>query len=422
MRRTLPLLCLPLLAQTPDAEVAAAAAKLQPALVAQRRDFHRHPELSNQEARTGRVVAERLKALGLEVRTGVAIHGVVGVLKGALPGPVVAYRADMDALPITEARDTPYRSQTPGVMHACGHDVHTTIGLGIAELLAARRATLHGTVLFLFQPAEEGAPGDAEGGAALMIKEGALDHPRPAAILGLHTSATYPVGTMALKPGPLLASVDPWVAVVKGKMSHGGSSPHQGIDAVYVAAQCVEALQSIRSRRIDPLKPLVLSVGTIHGGVRDNVIAPEVRLEGTLRTLDAGVRKEAKALMRQVLEGVAATHGARVELSFREKAADPVTVNDPALAAALKPSLQRLLGTKALEAEAIMGAEDFSFYAEQVPGAFLWLGVRNEAKGITAGAHTADFDVDEACLEVGVRTMAGLLLDLLEGRVTAPGR
>lgn len=426
MRRTMAsLLCLSswLVAGSPDrdAKVAAAAEALRPTLVAERRDFHEHPELSNRETRTAKVVAERLRALGLEVRTGVARNGVVALLKGGKPGPVVAYRADMDALPILETHNVPYKSQNPGVMHACGHDAHTTIGLGVAAVLAGMRDRLPGTVKFIFQPAEEGAPAGEEGGAALMIKEGALENPMPAAIFGLHVTNAYPAGTMALIPGPMLASVDTWSATLHGKMSHGGAAPHKGIDAIVVAAQAIEALQTIRSRRVDPLEPLVLSVGTIQGGVRENVIADKVVMTGTLRTLNPDVRAQAKALMKELLEGVARTNGATAELAFEANAAYPVTVNDPALVAATQPTLRRLLGAHLVtDARPVMGAEDFSFYQQRLPGAYLWLGVTNAANGITAGVHTADFDLDEEALVVGVRTMSGVLLDYLDRTSARP--
>ncbi len=426
MRRTVAsLLCLSvsLVAGAPDrdARVAAAAEALRPTLVAERRDFHEHPELSNREVRTAKVVAERLRALGLEVHTGIARNGVVALLRGGKPGPVVAYRADMDALPIPETHDVPYRSLNPGVMHACGHDAHTTIGLGVAAVLAGMRDRLPGTVKFLFQPAEEGAPEGEEGGAALMVKEGVLEQPAPAAIFGLHVTNAYPAGTMALIPGAMLASVDTWSAVIHGKMSHGGAAPHKGIDAIEVAAQAIEALQTIRSRRVDPLEPLVLSVGTIQGGVRENVIADKVVMTGTLRTLSPEVRAQAKALMQTLLEGVARTNGATAELTFQANAAYPATVNDPALVAATQPTLRRLLGARLVtDARPVMGAEDFSFYQQRIPGAYLWLGVTNAAKGITAGVHTADFDLDEEALVVGVRTMSGVLLDYLERGSTRP--
>ncbi len=403
-------------AQDRDARIAKAAEALRPRLVETRRDFHRHPELSNQEERTSRIVAERLRALGLEVKTGVGKFGVVALLKGGKPGPVVAYRADMDALPITEVHEVPYKSQNVGVMHACGHDAHTTVGLGIAEVLAGMKAELHGTVKFIFQPAEEGAPGNEEGGAALMIKEGVMENPKIDAIFGLHTNAGLPVGTMSLKAGPMLASVDTWVLTVRGKMAHGGAAPHQGIDAVLVSAECIEALQTIRSRRIDPLQPMVLSVGTIHGGIRDNIIAEEVRMEGTLRTLDPDVRARAKGLMKEILDGVTAAHGARYELSYRANTAYPVTVNDAALVTATLPTLARVLGPQLVPGPTVMGAEDFSFFQERAPGAYLWLGVANPAKGFTSGAHTAVFDLDEEALVVGVRTMCSVLADNLEHR------
>jgi hypothetical protein len=255
MRRTVAsLLCLStaLSASAPDrdARVAAAAEALRPTLVAEHRDFHEHPELSNRETRTAQVVAERLRALGLEVHTGIARHGVVALLRGGKPGPVVAYRADMDALPILETHDVPYKSLNPSIMHACGHDAHTTIGLGVAAVLAGMRKQVPGTVKFIFQPAEEGAPDGEEGGAALMVKEGVLERPAPAAIFGLHVTNAYEAGTMALVSGSMLASVDTWSATIHGKMSHGGAAPHKGIDAIYVAAQAIEALQSIRSRRV----------------------------------------------------------------------------------------------------------------------------------------------------------------------------
>ena len=378
-----------------------------------------HPELSNHEERTARIVADRLRALGLEVKTGIGKYGVVAVLKGGKPGPVVAYRADMDALPITEVHDVPYKSQNIGVMHACGHDAHTSVGLGVAEVLSGMKGDVHGTVKFIFQPAEEGTAGNEEGGAALMIKEGALENPKPGAIFGLHTSAAQPVGTMALKAGPMLASVDTWVLTVHGKMAHGGAAPHQGIDAVLVSAECIQALQTIRSRRIDPLQPVVLSIGTIHGGLRDNIIADEVRMEGTLRTLNPDVRARSKSLMKEILDGVTVAHGARYDLVFRANSAYPVTVNDAALVAATLPTLTRVLGNNSVQAATVMAAEDFSFFQERVPGAYLWLGVANAAKGITGGAHTPDFDIDEDALVVGVKTMSTVLVDYLENESRA---
>jgi amidohydrolase len=247
-----------------DQQIAQAAEALRAKLIEQRRDFHMHPELSNREERTSRIVAERLRALGLdEVKTGVGKYGVVALLKGSKPGPVVAVRADMDALPIQETIDVPYKSQTPGVKHACGHDVHTTVELGVAEVLSRMRDQISGTIKFIFQPAEEGAPVGEEGGATLMIKEGALENPRPQAIFGLHTGS-FEVGQIAYHSGPAMASADRFAIIIRGKKSHG-AQPQLGVDAIVVASECVTALQTIRSRRIDPLEPLVITIGTIKG-------------------------------------------------------------------------------------------------------------------------------------------------------------
>jgi amidohydrolase len=398
---------------TRDERVSAAAEAMRAQLVAQRRDFHMHPELSNREERTGRVVAERLRALGLEdVRANVALHGVVAVLKGAKPGPVVAVRADMDALPIQEVNDVPYKSQTPNVKHACGHDVHTTVELGVAEVLSKMREEMSGSVKFIFQPAEEGAPAGEEGGAPLMIKEGALDNPRPRAIFGLHTEPNVQAGQIGYHAGPAMASSDTFSVIIKGKSSHG-AQPQNGIDAVVVASQCVLALQNIRSRRIDPLEPLVITVGTINGGTRFNVIAGEVKMTGTMRTLNDQVRERAVALMRETLQSVTAAYGATYELNF--EGSNPVTYNEPTLVEETLPTIRRVVGEKnTLALKPFMPAEDFSYYQKVVPGFYYFLGVGNRAKGITAGWHTADFDVDEESLVVGVKVMSNVLLDYLD--------
>ncbi|MFN2480236.1 MAG: M20 family metallopeptidase [Pyrinomonadaceae bacterium] len=398
---------------TREERVAAAAEAMRPQLVAQRRDFHMHPELSNREERTGRVVAERLGALGLEdVRVNVARHGVVAVLKGAKPGPVVAVRADMDALPIQEVNDVPYKSQTPGVKHACGHDVHTTVELGVAEVLSKMRDEMSGSVKFIFQPAEEGAPTGEEGGATLMIKEGALDNPRPRAIFGLHTEPNVQAGQIGYHSGPAMASSDTFSIVVRGKGSHG-AQPQLGVDSVVVASQCVLALQNIRSRRIDPLEPLVITVGTIQGGTRFNVIAGEVKMTGTMRTLNDQVRERAIVLMRETLQNVTAAYGATYELNL--EGSNPVTYNEPSLVAETLPTIRRVVGEKnTLTLKPFMPAEDFSYYQKVVPGFYYFLGVGNRAKGITAGWHTADFGVDEESLVVGVKVMSNVLLDYLD--------
>jgi amidohydrolase len=288
----------------PDAEIKAAAERIAPAVVAVRRDLHAHPELSNREERTGHLVEERLRDLGLEVRYPVAKTGVVGILRGSRPGGVVALRADIDALPIEEANDLPFRSQLKGVMHACGHDAHTAILLGAAEVLAGLRARLPGTVVFLFQPAEEGAPEGEEGGAPLMVREGALDDPKVEAVFGLHVGSWASSGQAGWTDGPIFASSDSFAIEVEGKTVHG-AQPHMGLDPIPVAAEIVQALQLIVSRQIDARQPHVLTIGRIQGGTRFNIIADRVRLDGTMRTFDATVRAEIKARMARTVKGVA---------------------------------------------------------------------------------------------------------------------
>jgi len=399
-------------------EIARAAESLRQKLVAQRRDFHMHPELSNREERTARVVAEKLKALGLtDIKTGVARHGVTALLVGAKPGPVVAVRADMDALPIQETIDVPYKSQNPGVKHACGHDVHTTVGLGVAEVLAGMKNQISGTVKFIFQPAEEGPPAGEEGGAKLMVKEGAMENPKPSAIFGLHTLPSIEAGQIAYQSGPAMASSDKFYITIRGKSSHG-AQPQNGIDAVVVAAECITALQHIRSRRIDPQEPLVISIGMINGGTRNNIIAAEVKMEGTMRTLNEDVRRQSQELMRETLRNVTAAYGATFDLKFDENAA--VTFNEPALVNETLPTIRRVVGEgNVIAIRPFMPAEDFSYFQKVVPGFYYFLGVGNRAKGITAGWHTPEYDVDEESLVVGVKVMSNVLLDYLTRQSTA---
>ena len=397
----------------PERGIAREAEELKPQLSAWRRDFHMHPELSNREKRTARVIAERLGAMGLdEIKTDVAHHGIVALLKGAKPGPVVAVRADMDALPIQETINVPYKSQNPGVKHACGHDVHMAVELGVAEILSKMRDRIPGTIKFIFQPAEEGPPEGEEGGAPLMVKEGALDNPRPQAIFGLHTNPALEVGQIGYASGPAMASGDRFRVVVHGKKAHG-AMPHLGIDPVLVAAHCVLALQSIPSRRINALEPVVISVGSIHGGNRFNIIADEVEMQGTVRTLDEDVHRRVQELMRQTIEGVTSAYGATFELNFQESSA--VTYNDPKLVEETLPTLRRVVGdANVVSLKPFMASEDFSYFQKVVPGFYYFLGVGNKAKGITAGWHTPEFDVDEDSLVVGVKVMSNVLLDYLE--------
>ncbi|MBC7909275.1 MAG: amidohydrolase [Pyrinomonadaceae bacterium] len=396
-----------------ERRIAEAAEALRAQMIEQRRDFHMHPELSNREERTSRIVAEKLKALGLEeVKTGVGKYGVTALLKGAKPGAVVAVRADMDALPIQETIDVPYKSQTPGVKHACGHDVHTTVQLGVAEILTKMRSEISGTIKFIFQPAEEGPPAGEEGGAALMIKEGALENPRPRAIFGLHTWPEAEAGQVVYQSGAAMASSDKFHITIRGKRSHG-AQPQQGIDAVVVAAECVIALQTIRSRRIDMTEPLVISIGIIQGGNRFNILADEVKLEGTMRTLNEEVRARAKQLMKETLTGITSAYGATSELKFEENAA--VTFNEPQLVEETLPTLRRVLKEANVKSiKPMMIAEDFAYYQRVIPGFYYFLGVGNRSKGITAALHTAEFDVDEESLVVGAKVMSNVLLDYLD--------
>ena len=400
------------LALSREQQIAQAAESLRPKLIEQRRDFHMHPELSNREERTSRVVAERLRALGLEdIKTGIARYGVTALLKGAKPGPVVAVRADMDALPIQETIDVPYKSKVPGVKHACGHDVHTTVQLGVAEVLSKMRDQISGTIKFIFQPAEEGAPPGEEGGASVMIKEGALENPRPQAIFGLHTGQ-FDAGQVAYHSGPAMASSDRFEITIRGKKSHG-AQPHLGVDAIVVAAECVTAIQTIHSRRLDPLEPLVITIGTIKGGDRNNIIAEEVKMDGTMRTLNEEVRKRAQELMRQTLSSVTSAYGATFDLNFDKP--NPVTYNDPALVEETLPTMRRILGAaNVIAPKPFMPAEDFSYFQKVIPGFYYFLGVGNKAKGLTPMWHTADFDVDEESLVVGVKVMSNVLLDYLD--------
>ncbi|WP_160164632.1 M20 metallopeptidase family protein [Pedosphaera parvula] len=402
------------------ANIERAVTAMQSKLVEQRRDIHMHPELGNREVRTSQIVAERLRALGFdEVRTNVAGHGVVGLLKGGKPGPVVAVRADMDALPITETNAVPYKSLVPGVKHACGHDAHTTIELGVAEVLSRMKDQLPGSVKFIFQPAEEGTPPGEEGGAALMIKQGALENPKPLAIFGLHVSPELEAGQIGFCSGAAQASADNMDIVLHGKMGHA-AHPDRGIDTIVVAAQCVTALQSIKSRRVDTFDPVILTIGTIHGGTRRNIMTDEVKMEGTLRTFSPEVRKKVEALVNETLDGVTKAYGATYEVKF-----EPITsvvYNDPTLVVEVLPTIRRVVGaTNVVEVTPRMGAEDFSCYQEVVPGFLYRLGSGNKAKGITADIHTPGFDIDEECLPVGVKVMSNLVIDFLNDHSNKEG-
>lgn len=384
---------------------------LTPRLIETRRYLHQHPELSNREKETSAFVAKRLQSLGLEVKTGLAGHGVVGLLKGEKPGPVIAVRSDMDALPIAEAVQSPFASQNPGVMHACGHDVHMTAVLGVAEMLAGMRKDLKGSVKFIFQGAEEGVPEGEVGGAAQMIKEGVLENPRPKAIFTFHVAPGIPAGHIGYALEGAMAASDAFTLTVKGKSSHG-AAPHMGIDGVYVASECVQSLQSLRSRRIDPMRPMVLSIGSIHGGKRRNILADEVIMEGTLRTLDRQTRTQVISEAKTMMESIAQAHGATCTLTFTPTT--PLLFNDPSLAQAGVRSFQKALGAEqVLAVTPWMASEDFACYQEVVPGflAFLGVGMKDKAN---APLHSPHFEVDEVSLQTGVKAMTQCVLDALE--------
>jgi amidohydrolase len=386
---------------------------IQARVVETRRELARHPELSNREVWTGKFIAERLRQLGFEdIRTEVARTGVVALLKGGKPGPVVAWRADMDGLPIQDAGEKPYKSLNAGVKHACGHDAHMAIALGVAEVLSKMKADLPGSVKFIFQPAEEGAPEGEAGGAALMIKEGALENPKPQAIFGLHIWAQAPSGKINYSVGSALASADAFTAVIKGKGVHA-AIPHLGVDPIVIAAQCVTSLQTIRSRRTDPFEPVVLTFGSIHGGNRDNIIPDAVTMLGTVRTLNEQTREEVRTMMRQMLTGCTSASGAQFELKWGPTEY-PVTSNNPELTRGNLGGLQRTVGPdNVVLSRPTMGAEDFSFYQKVIPGFFWFLGTANPARGITGAHHTPQFDVDEDVLALGVRAAAAQITDYL---------
>ena len=402
-----------------------AASKIEPQVIAWRRDIHQHPELSNRETRTARLVADHLRSLGMTVQTGVAHTGVVGLLKGGKPGPVVALRADMDALPVTEEVDLPFRSrakgqyngQEVGVMHACGHDAHVAILMGVAQVLADMREDLSGTVKFIFQPAEEGPPAGEQGGAIYMIEQGVLDDPRPDAIFGLHVIAGIPAGQITWRAGPLMASAD-WVTIrVDGRQTHG-AWPWRGIDPVVTASQIVVGLQNIVSRQIDVSKePAVVTIATIHGGARKNIIPDSVEMSGTIRSFDEDMRADIHARIRHVAQNIARANHAHAEVAIEKAVA--VTTNDEALTERMLPTLRRVGAQAGLKMQPrVMVAEDFSYFQQKVPGMFFFLGItpRDQDMDKAAPNHSPLFFVDESALVHGVRALSALAVDFLNGK------
>ncbi len=397
-------------------------AKVLPRVTEIRHHIHQHPELGNREFETAKLVAQHLRSLGFDdVKTDIAHTGVVGILRGGRPGPVVAVRADMDALPVTEATDFPFRStvrttyldQDVGVMHACGHDIHTAVQLGVASVFAAMKRDLPGTIKFIFQPAEEGPPPGEEGGAPLMMKEGVLQNPRPSAIFGLHTYAHLDVGKVGYTPGGALAAVDHFYITVTGRQAHG-AAPHLSVDPVVMAAQVVEALQTIRSRNLSPLEPSVVTVGIIRGGTRFNIIPGEVALEGTVRTYSTAVQDEVERRMREIVDGITKAGGGSFTLRYDR--ITPATINDIALTERMVPSIARAVGRDNVgRIDPWMAGEDFAFFANDVPGFYFRLGTLKP--GTTSGDHhSPTFRADDGALAVGMRAMAYVLWDYLNAK------
>ena len=404
-------------------KVAQKAASLESKVSSWRRDFHQNPELGNREFKTAKKIAVHLQSLGIEVQTGVAKTGVVGILKGGKPGPVVALRADMDALPVTERVNIPfaskamgeYNGQQVGVMHACGHDSHIAMLMGTAEILASIKSELKGTVKFIFQPAEEGPPEGEEGGAALMVKEGVLENPKVDVIFGLHISADTEVGKINYRPKGAMASSDWFKIKIKGKQSHG-ASPWQSIDPIVTASQIILGLQTIVSRNVDLTESAaVVSVGKITSGVRSNIIPEELEMAGTIRTLDKKVQEMIHNRVKQITTNIAESAGATAEISITKQTL--ITYNDPTLTEKMVPTLEAVAGkSNVILTPAATGAEDFSYYQDKIPGLFFFLGGMPKGKNPaeTASHHTPDFYIDEGSFVLGMKAMSDLTIDYME--------
>lgn len=401
-----------------DAEISDIESKV----IEWRRDFHQYPELSNREFKTAEKIAAHLKSLGMEVQTGIAFTGVVGILKGDNPGKVLALRADIDALPVTERVDLPFKSTVTtdfrgvetGVMHACGHDTHIAILMGVAEVLSKNKDKINGTIKFIFQPAEEGAPPGEEGGAELMVKEGVLKNPDVDAIFGLHIGAGQTINTIAYRPGGIMAASQSFEINVKGKQSHG-STPWTSVDPIMASVKIIDGLQTLVSREM-PLttEGVVLSIGKITSGVRSNIIPESAQIIGTLRTLNYDMQKQINRRMREMVPAIAAAY--RAEATIDINSGYPITFNDPELTAQMLPSLQKAAGSdRVFEIKAITGAEDFSFFQKEVPGLYFFLGGKPVDVPISESAphHTPDFYIDESGMLLGVKTFIQLSLDYL---------
>ena len=388
-----------------------------------REDLHLNPELGNREFRTSKIIAAHLRSLGLEVKEGVAHTGVVAILQGAKPGPCIALRADMDALPVTERVNIPfaskarttYNGQEVGVMHACGHDTHVAMLMATAEVLSAFKNEIQGSIKFIFQPAEEGAPDGEEGGAALMVKEGVMENPKVDMVLGFHIESDIEAGEIHYKPGAFMAAAD-WFSIdVKGKGSHG-SQPWKGVDPIQISAQIIDGLQAIVSRQSELTKaPVVITVGKINGGVRQNIIPETCSMAGTIRTLDSDMQKDVHEKIKHTAKYIAEASGATAEVKIETKTL--VTYNDPELLKKLMPSLEKAAGAEKVKSrEWVTGAEDFSFYGTKAPAVFLYLGGMPKGNDPAKAPphHTADFYVDNSGMPTGIRAFCSMVLDLMQ--------
>ena len=419
-------------ARITPAQIDAAARAVEPKTIEWRRDFHTHPELSNRETRTAEQIAKRLRALGIEVKTGVGLTGVVGLLRGAQPGRTVGLRADMDALPVTEQTDVPFKSkataqfrgETVGVMHACGHDSHVAILLGVAEALAGLREQLAGQVLFVFQPAEEGPPEGERGGASLMLEQGAFKMAKPDVMYGLHVIASLPSGVIGYRSGPFMAGSDSFTLVVKGRQTHG-SRPWGGVDPIVASAQIVLGMQTIVSRQLDITElPAVVTVGAIKGGIRFNIIPDEVQMIGTVRTFSIDMRNDIARRMEMTASDIARSAGASATVRFKDlskpTSADeysiPPVVNDAAVTAAALPVFERLVGKDNVRQITLQTtADDYSFFAQQVPSLYFWIGITPPGQDPAKAPfnHSPLFYVDEAGMITGVRALLALTTQYL---------
>ena len=407
-----------------ETQVEQLANEVEAEVIKWRRHFHQYPELSNREFNTAKTIAQYLESLGLEVQTGIAKTGVVGILDSGKPGPVVALRADMDALPITETVDLPFASKVRsthngvdvGVMHACGHDTHMAMLMGAAKVLTSMKDKLNGKVKFIFQPAEEGAPAGEKGGAEVMVKEGVLKSPDVDVIFGLHISSAQDVGTVRYKEGGIMAAVDPYKIVVKGKQAHG-AYPWKSVDPIVTAAQIIMGLQTIVSREVKLIdSAAVVSVGMIQGGNRSNIIPSEVEMVGTIRTLNPHIRKHIHQSVRNKATSIAKSMNATAEVTLPLDYSYPITYNEPSLMRKMMPVLEQTAGKEnTLHSKAVTGAEDFSFFQEQVPGLYLFVGGKAKDMPVeqAPGHHTPEFQIDESGMKLGVKLLSNLTLNYM---------